>query len=128
MKKWPYSICSLLSPVTRMTTPIFDHSHPKNLWSGFNFCDHVSTCKKSVYIFHLFILQIQSTLESHHLTGHTHFWWCSPKNLLCVKLYQHAKNQFHQFFLKIQSILEFRDQIGQTPFWPGPTKNFSINF
>ena len=36
--------------------------------------------------------------------------------LICVKLYQQAKNQFHQFFLEIQSILELRDQIGQTHF------------
>ena len=32
---------------------------------------------QSVYIFYLFILQIQSILESHHQTGHTHFWPCS---------------------------------------------------
>ena len=48
-KNWFYSICSFLSPVTRLATPIFDHAHPKNFWSAFNFCDHVSTCKKSVY-------------------------------------------------------------------------------
>ena len=58
------------------------HTHfwsctPKNFWSAFNFCDHVSTCKTSVYLLHLLILQIQSILESHHQTGHTHFWPCS---------------------------------------------------
>ena len=40
--------------------------------------------------------------------------------LICVKLYQHAKNQFHQLFLEIQSVLESRDQIDQTSFWPCP--------
>ena len=30
--------------------------------------------------FHLFILQIQSILETCHQTGHTHFWLSQPKN------------------------------------------------
>ena len=44
-KKWLYSICSFLSPATRLATPIFDHAHPKKFWAAFN----VSTCKKLVY-------------------------------------------------------------------------------
>ena len=55
----------------------FRPSTPQNFWSAFNFCDHVSTCQKSVYLFHLFILQMQLILESHHQTGHTHFWPCT---------------------------------------------------
>ena len=27
-----------------------------------------------ISLFHLFILQIESILESHHMTGHIHFW------------------------------------------------------
>ena len=46
------------------------HARPKKFWSAFNFCDHISTCKKSVYIFQLFIPYIQSILESHQQTGH----------------------------------------------------------
>ena len=37
------------SPMTRLATPIFDHAHPINFSSAFNFCESVSTCKKSVY-------------------------------------------------------------------------------
>ena len=53
---------------------------------------------QKISLFHLFILQIQSILESHHQTGHIHFWPCSPPRifnhlLICVKLYQHANIQ-----------------------------------
>ena len=33
-----------------------------------------------ISLFHLFILQIQSILKSHHMTGHTHFDHANPKN------------------------------------------------
>ena len=74
IKKWLYPICSFLSLVTRLAALIFEHGHPKMFWSAINFYNHVSTCKKSVDIFHLFIFQVLSILESHHLTGDTHFW------------------------------------------------------
>ena len=48
--------------------------------------------------------------------------------LICVELYQHAKNHFHHFFLEIQSILYSRDHIGHTHFWTCPTKKFSLIF
>ena len=110
--KWLYSISSFLRPATRLATPIFDHAHLKNLWSAFNFCDHVLTCKKSVYIFHLFILQIQPILESHHQTGHTYFWPCSPQKFsisfnLCEIVPACKK-----------SIVNF---IVQRPDWPHPS-------
>ena len=49
-------------------------------------------------------------LESRHMTGHIHFW-STPKtfNLVCMKLYQHAKNKLIPL---VNSILESRDQIG----------------
>ena len=31
-----------------------------------------------ISLFHLFILQIESILESHHMTGHIHFWPRQP--------------------------------------------------
>ena len=34
---------------------------------------------QKISLFHLFILQIESILESHHMTGHIHFW---PRQLL----------------------------------------------
>ena len=110
-------------------THLFLNMHTQK---NFDFCDHASTCKKSDYLFHLLILQIQSILESHHQNGHTHFW---PRSFFtmstpifvwnCTSM---QKNQIHQFFLEIESILESRDQIGHIPFWPCPNKNFSINF
>ena len=45
------------SPKTRLATPIFDH--PQS----------ASTLKK-ISLFHLLILQIDSILESHDMTGH----------------------------------------------------------
>ena len=59
-KKPVYSICSFLiysqfwSPVTRLATPIFDNAHPKKIWSAFNFCESVSTYKKSGYFIYFF--------------------------------------------------------------------------
>ena len=120
MKKWLYFICSFLSPfsVTTLVTPTFDHAQSKNFWSAFTFCDHVSTSKKSVYIFQLFILQIQSILESHHQTGHTNFWHVHPRNFkLCFNLCDivpHAKNQLIPSILSWNTV-NFRVQ---RPDWP----------
>ena len=51
---------------------------------------------QKISLFHLFILQIQTILESRHMTSYTHFW-PTPNIfnhlLLFIKLYQHAKNQ-----------------------------------
>ena len=48
-------------------------------------------------IFHLFIFEIQSILDSRVQNGQTHFWPCPSKNfyqlLIFVSLYQHAKVQ-----------------------------------
>ena len=40
--------------MTRLATPIFEHTHPKNFWSSFNLCEFVSTCIKSGYSIDLF--------------------------------------------------------------------------
>ena len=82
---WPHPFLTIHSP-----PPL---PPPKKNWSAFNFCDHVSTYKKSVYLFHLFILQIQLILASHHQTGYTHFWpW--PHPFLCEIKPTCKKNQF----------------------------------
>ena len=60
------------SSMTRLVTPIFDHGHPIHFWSAFNCYESAWTWQKSV--FHLFILQIELILETHHMTGHMHFW------------------------------------------------------
>ena len=36
-----------------------------------------------ISLFQLFILQIESILESHHMTGHIHFWPHQPQNFQC---------------------------------------------
>ena len=39
---------------------------------------------KKISLFHLPILQIQSILESHHHTAHTHFWQCSHQKVTII--------------------------------------------
>ena len=134
MKKWLYSLCSFLSPVTRLAILIFDHAHPKYFWSAFNFWwSSINMQKISLYI------------SSCHSSDTVNFRVPSPNwpnpfltrltpkifnhLLICVKLYQHAKNQLVPSFRSWdQSILESRDQIGHTSFSPRPIINFSINF
>ena len=51
-------------------------------------------------------------LESHHVTGHTHFCSCQPLKtfkLIFMKLYQHVKNKLIPL---VNSVLESSDQIG----------------
>ena len=65
-KKSGYFICSVLrnrqfySSKTRLATPIF--GHPQS-----------ASTLKEISLFYLFILQIESILESHHMTGHIDF-------------------------------------------------------
>ena len=47
-------IQSILESVTRLATPIFDHTHPKIFWSTCNLYEFVSTCKKSGYFIYFF--------------------------------------------------------------------------
>ena len=48
-------------------------------------------------LFHLFRLQLQSILESRHMTGHPFLTMPTPKIfkhlLICMNLHQYAKNQ-----------------------------------
>ena len=71
--------------------------------------------------FQLFILQIQSILESCHMTSHTYFWPCqtlkfSNHLLLCRKLYQYEKTQLIPL---IQSWDKVNIRV-QRPDWPYP--------
>ena len=67
---------------------------------------------QKISLFFLFILQIQSILKSHHMTGHTQFSVSTPKTfkLIFMKLYQDAKNKLIPL---ANSILESSNQIGQ---------------
>ena len=84
---------------------------------------------QKISLFHLFILQLQSILESRHQTGHTFLAMLTLRFfshlLVYVNLCQHAKNQL---ILEIKLILKSRDQIDHTHFWPLPTKKVLINF
>ena len=66
---------------------------------------------QKIILFHLSILQIQSILKSHNMTGHNHFWPRQPLKLsyFFMKLYQYAKNKLIPM---VNSILESSDQIG----------------
>ena len=98
-----YSICSFFRLVTRLTTPIFDHAQPKKKFD--QLLIHVSTCKKSVYIFHLFILR------------YSQFW--SPITRLATPIFGHVHPQNFQSSFNlceivaackklVQSVLAFR--------------------
>ena len=88
---------------------------------------------QKIYLIHLFILKIQSVLESRDQTDHTHFWLCPTKKVFdqlliflesvstCKKI-----SLFYLFILQIQSIIESHQQTGHTHFWPCPPKRFSI--
>ena len=67
--------------MTRLASLISDHTHPINFWSAFNCYKSASTCKKSVYS--IFSFFRESILESHHMTGHIHFWPHQPQNFQC---------------------------------------------
>ena len=81
---------------------IFDHANPKIFESTFSFPEFVKiSCKKckKITLFHLFIFERQSILDSCDQTSHTHFWPCPLRKifdqlLIFVNLYQHAKNWF----------------------------------
>ena len=63
------------SPVTRLVTPIFDHALPQKTFDQLLIFVNLFNMQS---LSHLFILQIQSILESFHL-------------LICMNLYQHVK-------------------------------------
>ena len=67
---------------------------------------------KKITLFHLFTFEIQSILEFHDQTVHTHFWQMPTQKifdqlLIFVILYQHAKNQFIPSFHS-SDVVDFR--------------------
>ena len=69
-----FEIKSILSPVTRLATPIFDHAHPIHFWSAFNIYESVSACKKSANSICSFLSYSPETiLQSRDQIGQTHF-------------------------------------------------------
>ena len=112
--------------MTRLAIFTFDLALRKKFWFAFNLCESVPTCKKSV---------IPSTHSSDTFSfralspdcPHSFLTMPTPKIfshlLICMNLYQHAKNSyFHQFILEMQSILEFQYYIGHAHFWQCLTK------
>ena len=74
---------------------------------------------KKISSFHLFILQVESSLEPYHMNSHTNFWPCQFARS-CTNMQKHS--ELHWFILDIQSILESRDQIGHTHFLTMPNQ------
>ena len=80
MKKWLYSICSFFSPVTKLVTPTFDHTHPKifdQLLIFVIMCQH----KKNQ-----FIPSVHSS-DAANFRVHQPDW----PHPICLKMYQHEK-------------------------------------
>ena len=109
--------------------PFLTNAHSKNFRSAFNFCDHVSTCKKSVYSICSFFRNSQlrspvTRLATHILTIFTSKIF--NHLLICVKLYQHAKNQLLSSVLSSDKI-SFRVQSADWshPFLTMPKQKFS---
>ena len=116
------------------------HTHfwlcpPKTFWSAFNFCESVSTYKKSV-------------IPSVHSSDTVSFRVPSPDwphpflTMPTCKIFNHISvcmnlawitstqkiSYFQQFIFETQLILESKEHIGHIHFWPYPTKTFSIRF
>ena len=59
----------------------FSQGPIKNDWINFQ-PSCICTSMQKMRLFHLFSFEIQSILESHDQTGHTHFWPCPPNKFL----------------------------------------------
>ena len=74
--------------------PFLTNAHPKNFWTAFNSCDHVSTCKKSVYSICSFFNYSQFFRVPSPDWPHPFLTMINPETfnhlLICVKLCQHA--------------------------------------
>ena len=92
-----YSVCSFFrysqfySPITRLTTPIFDHTHPENFQATFNLYKFVPkpACKKIVNSMCSFFRYNQFQIPETRLATSI-FEHAQPKN------FQSAFN-FHEF-------------------------------
>ena len=107
-----------------MRVPWSDYPHlfwtmstPKKFWSVFKFL-WICINMQKLSLFHLFILQLQSILESSQQTGQTHLSLPTPEiinhHITCMNLFQSAKNKL------ISSVhswdtLSFR---AERPDWP----------
>ena len=87
----------------------------------------------NISLFHLFLLQIKSILESGHMTGHIHFWPHKPLNFprpfnlhefvpACKKI-----SLLHLFILQMESILASHHMPGHIHLLTTPTaKIFNV--
>ena len=76
---------------------------------------------QNVSLFHLFILKVQSILESHYQTGYTHFWLCSfkkfPSLFNLLEFVPASKKSVNSIYSSLRDTVSFRVQI---PDWPNP--------
>ena len=96
---------------------IFDQTYPKIVELTFTFPEFVPAWKNS--LLHLFLYKIQSILESHHQTCHTHFWPCPPKKFSIFKFAWICKKCKNQLIPSVHSwdTINFRVQ---RPNWLHP--------
>ena len=94
-----YSVYLILRNSLRVPWPDCLHSFltmpplPPNFWTTFNFCESVSTCKKSVIpTVHSSVQTISGT---HHQTHHTSFW-LYVQMIICTPNVQEPFN-LHEF-------------------------------
>ena len=78
--------------MNKIVTPIFEHAHRKITKITFGFPEIAPACKKKISLFHLFVLEIQSILESLQATPMPNQKFFDQL-LILVNLYQHVKNQ-----------------------------------
>ena len=88
----------------------------------------ISINMRKISLLHLFMFQTQSVLESHHQIGHTQFFILSSQKkfdylLICVNLYQHAKNQVSPSVYSWDTQSESRDLIRYTHILTMPNQN-----
>ena len=113
MKKMTLFICSLLSLCPDWPHQFLTMHTPKNFDQLLFFVIMYQHAKNQFIYSICSFFKHSQFWPSHHQTGYTHFWQCSPPKisnhlLICLKMYQHAKNQL------VSSVL----------FWD--TVNFSI--
>ena len=80
------------SHITRLTTPIFDHAHPKNFKSAYDLCGFMSACKKSVHSICPFWRYSQFQSPDTRLATPMPNQKKFDQHFIFENLYQHAKN------------------------------------
>ena len=110
----------------------FWHGPHKNDWINFK-PSCICTSMQKIRLFHQFSFKIQSFLESHDETGHTHFDHVFPINFWsafnCYESASRCKNQFIPIVHSSDRV-NFKSHhiMGHIHFWPCQSLKFSMFF